>query len=316
MNLLVILFSTILQTQAADDHCSYFKYCGNASQSSTSKSMPSTATSSNFNPSNISNVKGLGVETLLQPNNPVGFNIVTGTGKVGGALITPTSENSFFGNRAVEIDDLYYFRRGEKKRYKTKKINVALGAKVLTTKHFAFDVGVSVKRNPEVKKINPGFGFSMRLGPFNIGAYRYKDDTKIDLADYVSPYSHTLYSTIYGSTTYIERFTATTMSIGTQIGNLSLDAGMIQTKYGFYQNETKIMIFSTAYNQGNFLYNFAYRKEASDNLKEKDHVMSIERNKNEFYAGIQYLWNKHLTTGMAYNNFLVNDISFTVTLFL
>lgn len=315
--IILILFSSIFQASADDDdHCSYFKYCGNASQSSTSKSQPSSSTSANFNPSNISNVKGLGVETLYQPNNPLGFNLITGNGKVGGALITPTAENSFFGNRSIEIDDVYAQRRIDKKRYKTNKINVALGAKVLKGKEYAFDLGVSLKRNPDVRKINPGVGFSARLWIFNFGAYIYKDDTKIDLGNYFDPYNQIPYSVRFGNSTYTETFTAKTLSVGTQFGSLSLDAGMIKTKYNFYQNETSIIIYSSAYNYKKFLFNLAYRKESSDNLKEDKGILTFERDKVDYYAGVQYLWNKHVTTGIAYNNFLVNDISFTLTLFL
>lgn len=315
--IILLFFSTIFQSSAQqDDHCQYFKYCGNASQSSTSKSHPSASSSANFNPSNISNIKGLGVETLFQPNNPVGFNLITGNGKVGGALITPTAENSFFGNRSIELDSLYARRRSEKIRYKSKKINVALGAKVISKKQFALDLGVSLKRNPEVKKINPGVGLSARLWIFNFGAYIYKDDTKLDFQDEVDPNSQIPYAALYGAPTYTETFTAKTLSVGTQFGSLSLDAGMIKTKYAFYQNETSIMIYSTAYNYKKLLFNLAYRKESSDNMKEDNGVLTSERVKVDYYGGVQYLWNGHLTTGIAYNHFLVKDISFTLTLFL
>lgn len=314
--IILILFSSIYQASAQDDHCSYFKYCGNATQSSTSKSQPSSSTSANFNPSNISNIKGLGVETLYQPNNPVGFNLITGNGKVGGALITPSAENSFFGNRSIEIDDVYAFRRIEKKRYRTKKINVALGAKIVKGRDYALDLGISVKRNPDVKKFNPGVGFSARLWFLNFGAFLYKDDTKLNLENYIDPQTGLDYQTKYGASTYTESFTAMTLSVGTQIGSLSLDAGMIKSQYKFYQNPTEIVIYSSAYQHKNFLFNLAYRKESSDNLKEKDGLLFIERDKSDYYGGVQYLWNKHVTTGIAYNNFLVHDISFTLTLFL
>jgi hypothetical protein len=315
--IILIIFASIHQVSAEDDLCSYFKYCGNASQSSTSKSQPSSGTSANFNPSNISNIQGLGLETVHQPNNPLGFNLITGNGKVGGALISPSAENSFFGNRSIEIDEVYGERRFKKKRYRTKKISVALGAKILKGRNYALDLGVSVKRNPDVKNFNPGLGFSARLWALNFGAYLYRDDTKINLENYYDPNTGLDYQTKYGGeSTYTETFTAMTFSVGTQIGNLSLDAGMIKTNYKFYPNPTSIMIYSSAYIYKKFLFNFAYRKEISDNQKEYNGVLSLEREKTDYYGGVQYLWNKHLTTGLAYNHFLVNDISFTLTLFL
>lgn len=253
---------------------------------------------------------------MYQPNNPLGFSVVTGNGKVGGALITPNAENSFFGNRAIEIDEVYAMRRIDKKRYKTKKINLALGAKIIKAKNYAFDLGISLKRNPDVKKINPGVGFSARLWFLNFGAYVYKDDTKIALENYFDPQTQMPYYTRFSNSIYTETFTTMTFSVGTQIGNLSLDAGMIKTKYKFYANETSITIFSSAYNYNKFLFNLAYRKELSDNLKETNGILTMEREKTDYYGGVQYLWNKHVSTGLAYNNFLVHDISFTLTLFL
>lgn len=315
--IILLFFAYTPQASAEDEICNYFKNCGNASQSSTSKSQPSSSIAANFNPSNISNIKGLGVETLFHPNNPVGFNLVTGNGKIGGALITPSAENSFFGNRAIEIDEVYAERRRVKKRYRTKKINVALGAKIIKGKNYALDLGLSIKRNSEVKKFNPGVGLSARLWFLTFGAYLYKDDTKIELKDYIDPYTLMYYQTKYGgSPTYTETFTAKTFSVGTQVGNLSLDVGFIKTKYNFYQNETSIVVYSSAYNYKKFLFNLAYRKESSDNLAEANGILTFQRDKKYAYGGVQYLWNKNVSTGIAYNNFLVNDISLTLTLFL
>lgn len=317
ISIILIFFFAILDSSAQQDsNCNYFKYCSNGNQRSSSKSQPTTSNSANFNPSNISIVKGLGIETLFQPNNPLGYNIVTGNGKFGAALITPTSENSFFGNRSIELDPVYLQRRVNKKRYISKKINLALGANLISKKKFSLDLGISLKRNPEIKKINPGLGFSAILWIFNFGAYVYKDDTKVEFGNYVDPTTQILYSSTYGASSYAEAFTAKTLTIGLQLGNLSLDSGMIKAKYDFYAHETSINIYSAAYNYKKFLFNFAYRKELSDNMKEHKGVLTSHRMKENYYSGIQYLWNRHITSGIAYNNFLVNDISFTLTLFL
>lgn len=317
ITLLLFFFSSILQSSAQqDDNCGYFQYCGNGGQSKTSKSQPTVSTSANFNPSNISNVKGLGIETLLQPNNPLGFNIVTGNGKMGGALITPTAENGFFGNRSIELDSLYAQRRIEKIRYKSKKISAVLGANLISKKRLSLDLGVSAKRNPDIKKLNPGVGFSARFWFLNFGAYIYRDDTKLEFKDYVDPLTQRLYSSVHNANSYAESFTAKTLSIGTQFANLSLDAGMIRTKYKFYQNETSINIYSSSYNYKKFLFNFAYRKELSDNMKEYKGTLTNDRTKIDYYGGIQYNWNGHIKTGIAYNHFLVKDFSFTIIIFI
>ena len=315
MKLFILLFLTLASSsQAEDSHCGYFKYCG--SSKSSSKSYPSSSSSANFNPSTISSIKGLGVETLFQPNNPLGFNLVTGNGKVGGAVISPTMENSFFGNRAIEIDEVYMERKEDKKRYKTKKINLALGANVLNKKNYSLDLGMSFKRNPDIKKINPGVGATLRLWNINFGAYVFKDDTAIELKNYVNPYSGNLYSLDKNTNLYEESFIVSTFSVGTSYKNLSLDFGVISTKYKFYPEDTFIRIYSLAYNYNQFLFNLAFRNESSSNAKVVDGMLTIERTKKDFYTGFQYMFNKHVVAGLGYNNFLLNEWSMTLTLFL
>ena len=82
-SLFALLFLSTTPALAVDDSCAYFKYCGGANPTNTS----SSTTSSSMNPSNIARIKGLGLETLIQQNNPLGFSLVTGTGNVGAALV-------------------------------------------------------------------------------------------------------------------------------------------------------------------------------------------------------------------------------------
>src|SRR5687767_5582137 len=53
-----------------------------------SLSLPSPASSANINPATVSFDRGFGIEALFQSNNPVSFNVASGTGKMGGALIS------------------------------------------------------------------------------------------------------------------------------------------------------------------------------------------------------------------------------------
>ena len=314
MNFLLILLSTLSSVSAQDPHCDFFKYCGSGKTSS--KSHPNTSTSANFNPSSISSIKGIGLETLYQHSNPLGFNLITGNGKIGGAVISTNMENSFFGNRSIEIDEVYLQRRVDKKRYKNKKINLAVGFNITSKKNYSFDLGLSFKRNPDIKKINPGIGATLRLWNISIGSYFYKDDTKIELNQYINPYTNTPYSIEKNSTSYSETFTVRTFSIGTKFKNLSLDYGLITTQYDFYPSITDIQIYSAAYNYQDFLFNFAYRKEESGNAKDVDGNLKLEPIKKDFCGGIQYLINKHFLVGVGYNNFLLNEFSTTLTIFL
>ncbi len=312
---LSLLLLSINNLLADETSCRYYKYCSGAAPSS-SKSLPSSGSSASFNPSNIARYKGLGLEALFQAKNSVNGSIVSGTGKVGGALISPTVENSFFGNRSLELDQDFFERSEKKKRYPNKKISLALGFKVLDKRNFSLDLGISAKRNPDIKRINPGAAFSAKLYFLNFGAYFYKDDVKINLTGKNDPYSGIPYEIIHQSSTYQESFNVQTFTIGTKIKNLSLDVGTIKTKYKFFRDPTDIRIYSSAYNFKRFLLNLAYRKEESPNMDIKDGNLTPEREKIDWYYGLQYSANDNILFGIGHNTYLMDEWSATITFFI
>ena len=280
-------------------------------------SLPSPATAANLNPANVSVDRGFGGEVLLQPNNSPQFNLVSGSGRFGGALISPTLENSFFGVRSPELDENFLERNQDKKRFDPKKLNFALAGRIVRQKNYGLDFGILVKRHSEVKKIRWGLGLSGRAGPFTFGASQYKDDFWID-------YKHTKiagtsipYSTITGMDSYSESYRVTTVSAGVKLWNLSLDAGEIYTdKYKFTKDTAKVRIYSAALAWQNFLFNFGQRREDSFAPKFKDDVLKYQRIKKANYAGIQYSWWRPLVVGVHYNYFLLNEVSLTMTIFI
>ena len=314
MTKIFIILIISINISFADDDCLFFKYCGGSGGSRSAKSLPSNSAASSLNPSNVSSVKGFGVETLYQKGNPLNFNIVSGNGKVG-ALISPSLENSFFGNRSVEIDDLSYTRRLNKKQFDNSKLNLSVGMKILSKKYIGIDLGLSAKRNPDIKKINPGAGINGRVAFLHFGAYFYQDDLKINLVDYVNPYTNVLYSTIYGSSIYQEKFSVETYTMGTNIRNLSIDTGVIKTRYKFYGENTRIYLYSSSYSYRKFLFNVAIRKEYSPNLAFYNGNMILMRKKSDYYYGVQYSVNNYFVLGLQYNNFLLNEWSGTLTIY-
>lgn len=311
-SLLVLLFLSTTPVLAADDSCAYFKYCGGANPTNTS----SSTTSPSINPSNIARIKGLGLETLIQQNNPLGFSLVTGTGNVGAALVSSSSENSFFGNRSLELDADYYFRYRDKVRYQNKKLSFAFGAKILDRNNIDLDVGISLKRHSQLKKINPGVAFSLKFPWLTFGAHIFKDDVKLELQDYRNPYTGFLYSETYNSTTYQENYLVTALTMGLKIQKLTFDIGYLQTRYKFYNEDTTVMIYSLGYTIKNLHINAALRSEISPNLAVKDEYMIIEKNKKFSFLGLEYMLFKQLMLGVGYNTFLMNEYSATVTIFL
>ncbi len=315
--LLFFLFTFFIASfvYAEDELCGYFKFCG--SSSSPSRNSVNTSTSSILNPSNLAKIKGLGLETLYQANNPLAFSIVTGNGRVGAALISPTLENSFFGIRSLELDYDYYVRFNTRKRYKNKKINFASGISLIQSKNFSMELGVSVRRNPDVKKINPGMGLNTQIGAVHVGAYVYKDDVKVNFYNYLDPISGISYATLFGNTTYQESYLVKTMNLGLEIKNFSLDVAYLNTKYAFYRQDTRVMLYTAAYRFGQFMFNYGVRKEESPN-----YFMDItgtpvnQREKVFTYFGLQFIPTKRVMLGLGHNTFLTNEVSFTLTLFL
>lgn len=313
----ILAFSFSSFTAGAEDLCEFFMYCpGSRSSRSSSQSLPNSGSAAGLNPSNIAKVKGFGLETIYQPGNSPVFDIVSGNGKVG-ALISPTQENTFFGNRAVEIDEVYAQRREDKKQFKNKKLSLSVAANLIDKKWMSFDVGVSAKRNPDVKKINPGAGASLRLSIFNFGIYTTKDDVKVDLGSYINPYSQIPYTVLYNAPTYTESYNMLTYAFGVQLDNLALDAGFIKTNYKFYPQETLVQLWSASYTYKKYLFSLAQRKEYSSNAyyDSSTRTLLIQRKKTDYYYGVQYLYNKHVMLGLAYNNFLLKELSASLTLF-
>jgi hypothetical protein len=281
-----------------------------------SLSLPSPATSSLLNPANVSFDRGLGVEFIYQAGNPLVWNLATGAGKIGGALISSKIENAFFGNRVVEADEDYLERFEDNKQYKSKKLNLALGLKLFRSKNFALDAGVIGKRHDEIKDINLGAGFSGRLWLITFGGARYRDDFKLDLRNKVDLRTGIPYVITFGENEYEEKFDVTTYSVGTRLGNFALDYGRILTQYKFYDNEpSTVTLYSASYTWKNLLFNLAMRNETNPAMKYIDGKISTDESHNELYYGLQVSLGKHLIVGWSYNYFLLHENSFSATVY-
>lgn len=281
-------------------------------------SLPSPATAANLNPANISTDRGFGGEVLLQANNPVSFNLVGGSGQFGGALISPTLENSFFGVRVPELDENFLDRNQDKRRFDNKKLNFALGGRIVREKNYGMDFGILFKRHSEVKKIRTGLGVSGRLWWLNFGASYYKDDFWLDFAHTkVQNGGGITYADIYGKKSYDESYQVRTYSVGIKVKNMSLDYGKIMTdKYSFNDEKMDITIITASAAIGNWVLNYGARREDSPTPKFQDDMLKYSRIKKATYAGVQYSWWKPLVVGVHYNYFLLNEVSATMTFFI
>jgi hypothetical protein len=106
-----------------------------------------------------------------------------------------------------------------------------------------------------------------------------------------------------------------TYALGLQLDRLAIDAGFIKTKYKFYPEVTLVQLWSMSYTYRKYLFNLSQRKEYSSNAAYDSGGLFLQRKKVDHYYGVQYLYNKHLLFGLAYNNFLLNEVSGSLTIF-
>ncbi len=318
--LLGILFFISTAWSQAQNLCDLMdlKNCAGVSKQgrrTSSLSLPSPSTSSNLNPATVSYDRGLGVEAIHQAGNPTVFNIASGTGKVGGAVMSSNLENSFFANRVFELDDMYLKRRKNRKQYKNKKISVALGLKGYRSKHVSFDAGIILKRHSIIKKVNTGVGISGRIGPLNLGTSVYQDDLYIDLRGHNDPETNIPYRLTYNADNYTEKFTVSTYSVGTKIRNLALDVGVIKTKFKQYSADSEVHLYSGSFFFKSLMFNFAARNEISPAPKFIKRKLDEKKTKTDYYGGVQASIGKHFILGVNYNYFLLDEYSLMASVF-
>jgi len=284
---------------------------------SSAQSLPSTSTAAQFNPANVSHDRGLGVEAMYQPGNNPSLSFVTGTGKVGAALVSSKIENAFFGNSVPETEDMYFDRREEDQQYKSDKYTFALGAGLFKNRHFGLDVGLMGKYNSETKHAHPGAGLSMRLWIFTLGGAYYQDDFRLKNTDATNPRTDELYSVEWEDQDYQERFSVQNFFVGMKVKSLFLDAGVIKSNYKFYEDDTVIKIYSASYIWRNFMLNVAQRLETSDSWRYESGEDDLidEREKKETYGGLQYSFNKHFVAGIHYNYYLLREYALSLAAF-
>jgi hypothetical protein len=123
------------------------------------------------------------------------------------------------------------------------------------------------------------------------------------------------YTTLFNSSEYYERFTTTAITAGIKLGRFSLDYAILNTQYKFYPTPTKISILSSALQFKRVLFNLALRNEVSNSPSIDQGQIIMGHGKNDLYYGVQFIPFKKLTLGVAYNQFLMDEYSFTCTLF-
>lgn len=323
----LFLFTVLILTSEAQaqskDICDIIKIpnCPAVSRQmrrSSMQSVPSPSIAASLNPANTTFDRGIGLETIFQPGNSVAWGFSSGTGRIGGALISSSLENSFFGNRIPEPDAQYLERNKHKKQYEHNKNSLALGARLFGKNKYNLDVGIILKRHKEIKTINPGAGVSGRLWFLTFGYSAYKDDFLIKLEDIQGGtlFGYDAVVASLGKPEYKESFTVQTLTFGTRIKDFSIDYGLITSNYKYIEaQQTRIIAMSYAYRK--FLFNFAQRHDKSMLPKYEDGMLNYNKLEDtNYYGGVQYSLGKHVIVGVAYNYFMLRDVSLNATFFL
>ncbi len=280
------------------------------------QSAPTSSTASNLNPANTSFDKGLGVEALGQANNPILYGLISGTGKMGGALISGSPDNGFFGNRVPELPEEITKRTEEKHQFKNQKLTLALAGKLVSQKNLGLDAGLILKRHSELKKVNYGLGISGRIWLLHFGASAYQDDFFIDYTRTIRDGTGSTYAQLYEEDSASERFVVTTYTVGTRFSNFAVDYGLIKSKLDFYGTPTDIALLSASVYYKDLLLSFASRKETSAQTIFVEGELDRAKEKSATYLGLQYSLNQHMIMGANYNYFLLKELSLTLTLFI
>ena len=270
---------------------------------SSAKSLPSSGSSTQFNPANVSHDRGFGVESFAQAGNPLNYSLVTGTGRMGAAMISSGNENGFFGNRLIENGDEFLNRRLEKKQYQSQKHNGAFGVALLKNSRVNLDLGISGKYNKNIRQFNPGAGVALRWGPVSLGASQYRDDVFIATDSFG-----------FGQN-YQESFTVQTFFAGVKIKNFFFDAGTISTKFDGFDETFHVRLYSAAFIYGHFLFNVAQRQEETGLQKFENNALVTQRSQSSTYFGLQFSAHKLLVLGLHYNYHLLDEVSGSVAVF-
>ncbi len=320
VNLVFIL--TFLSNIAQAELCNPDQqFCANDHHhSSSSNSHPTSSSKINFNPSTVPTSRGLGLEFIIFKGTD--FALVTGTGRVGAAISPSNSDETFFGAPAFESYTDYFLRKTSQTKYPSQKYTLATAFNVYNNEqsglsHFALNLGVMGIYNSISQSVNPGGGVSGLMGPLSFSFAIYKDESDIDLGQYVTGAKE---KDLYKVQTY---------SLGLSLGSLSLDYSVLNLTFndlqlsgtsisGFSNSYPALVSVTTAtlfYKRG--IYTLATRREDSARPYYNPDTQLLETKsvKNDVFGSVQVVATKHLVVGAFYNYYLLKDLSLGLTLF-
>ena len=276
---------------------------GRSYSRSVGASMPTSSSAFSINPSSMSLDKGWGFE-ILKFENYYDISFVTGTGRIGAGLSTSQPENTFFGNMASEETSDYQTRIVSGEKFESSKLNLATAVNLYGKAQnslLAVNLGVMGIYNKDLKKITPGGGISVELGPLSFGMALVNDY-------WLDPNA---------TNRYLKQRTIT-YSLGLKLPFFAIDYALFKNDLDF-DPDNNIKIFITSFFFKKWMAIYGSRTETSFRSTydyETKTFSSLNMEKTNVFLGAQYSVHKYLLLGIFHNYYLLNGYSVGLTLFV
>lgn len=229
------------------------------------------------------------------------MGVTGGTGAIGSGFTVSNQEGTFFGNLTHEDQDIYRQRIRQGDVFDSPKYSGALAFKVGESKNAdwmpVLNVGILGKYNELSDNMHPGAGASLQVGPIFGGISRYRDDFNREDVSLEN-----------------QRFFVNTWSVGLNLSSLAME---YQVTTNSYLEDSIIRVFSSTLFIEQVMFTYAYRSERSEYPQYDFRDEEFEEGEQQHYfLGLQYGATENLLIGAFWNYFLLNEVSFGVSLFL
>lgn len=310
LTLLLVLCFTSAHAQAKLCNPAKESCLGGSNRGSTKPAYPSKSSGIRINPSAVPTEDAFGIEALVYEGAE--FAIVKGTGRIGAAISASNGEESFFGPPGFdEYPADYLQRKIDKDKYKSKKVNLATAFTIVSNKRkglrrFDLNLGVAAKYHTKVKEIAPGGGISGIAGPITFGYARGTDIFAFPIV------------TATGDDYYKFKYQTETLSAGIYLNTFAFDYSKLTLTADENDEQIFINLLTTSLMLKRWILTAAQRKEDSTRPAYDSATQSLitQQIKTDYFGGIQYAVAQRLMIGAYYNYYLLDEVSFGITLFL
>ncbi len=262
-------------------------------------SFPDFSSSMQLNPSKLMKSKGLGME-VIGYNGDYSVGVATGTGRVGAAVASISSEGGFFGNSTRETPQVYSRRKLERKKYKGEKFSASTSfdlffwKKKKKKKKFwkpNISIGLIGNYNQATKKSDAGIGTNLTWGIFTLSASRVGDsylkpDSPSETIDY-----------------YYNSF-----SIGLRLIIMAIEHTVIDNR-DYLEDTVRITSGSLFTPYGILTYGVRTEDSRFQALNYDTKTFSTETTKEEVFYGLQFPLGGSFMLGGYYNYYLNRNLS-------